>query len=1088
MTDRRASIDLEDIYELSPMQLGMLFQSLLSPKAGVFVEQIAVRLPSAIVRTSFERAWQAAVDRTPVLRSSFHWGDLEKPVQVVHRRVPVRVQVLDWRGVPPAGHERHVTDYLRRERSLAFELDAPPLMRLTLASASDAETWFVWQFHHLLLDGWSGQLLLKEVVDEYQALLARRPYNPPRREPFSAYIAWLQSQNEAEAEAFWRSQLQGLSAPTPVGIGRPLRAGADEGNAGEHQFALSFNQSEALRTFAKEHRLTLNTLVQGAWAMLLARYSGHRDVVHGMVVSGRPPELAGVETMIGLFINTLPLRVEVPLDADLVSWLTRLQRHQLEVTRYQYVSGLQLQRWSAVPSGTPLYDTVVVFENFPIATKGESSQRSEEPLYAGHTDSAITLLVVPEAAMGFKLLYDHRRFDAAQIAQLSRHFATLLSDLPNRTNARLGEVSLTTPAERQRVLVDWNATARPGYDRVSIAQLLADEARRNPDAIAFIDGKVSTTVSAVDLASNRLAQYLATRGIGHGTVVGVSAERSVEAVVACLALFKLRAVFLPLDQSYPLERLSYMATDARAAWVIGENEDVAGSQGRLSWDTVWPAAAECPADCPQPQATPDDVAYILYTSGSTGRPKGAAVHHRAVLNRLTSMWDQFPWQADDVGVMKTPLNFVDIFWEMLGGLLKGRPTVIAPQHIVAEPRALVELLAAHRVTRIWVVPSFLEMLLETFPDLGARLPALLFWSCGGEPLPIGLHRRFQQAVPSGTLYNMFGTSELWDVTVFDPARDGPVIDNVPIGRPIANTQTYILDARLEPTPVGVVGSLYIGGAPVSAGYVNQELTRERYIAHPFDPSPGAALYDTGDLARYRADGVIEYVGRRDLQINVRGFRVEPSEIEAQLDAHPGVRESVVVKRQVAPGDERLVAYVVANGNPVDSDVLQAYLAKSLPAFMIPLIARIDAIPMTPSGKPDRNRLPEAAPTSARARASLDMCTPLERTIAREFASILKVDRVARDDDFFAHLGGHSLVATRLVSRLREGLGIDLPLRAIFDAPTPAALAALVESRFGGTVTSDAAVSSILEDLAALPPEQAAALLDTFQAQTDDGQP
>lgn len=1076
-------VDVEDIYELSPMQLGMLFQSLLAPSSGVFVEQQAMRLTGAIVPAHFERVWQEVVDRTPALRTSFHWGDLEKPVQVVHRRVPIHIDRLDWRGMPASASNNQMAGYLRDERSRAFDLGEVPLMRIALIRSSATETWFVWHFHHLLLDGWSGQLLLQEVVDQYRALASGQQYIWPERPPFSDYIDWLQSQNEAEAEAFWRAELRGFSVPTTLGIGRTRTTATQEGNDGEWTFTLSEQDSETLRTFAKAFRITTNILVQGAWALLLGRYSGESDIVHGVVVSGRPTELPGVEAMIGLFINTLPTRVNLSYDQPVVTWLQGLQKRQMDLTRYQYVSSLQVQQWSEVPSGTRLYDTVVVFENFPGASKpGAQSPPTEEPLYSGRTDVPITLVVIPGSKIRMKLLYDHRRFEEREIEQMARHLTETMRNLAANAHAPLRDVSVLTIAERHRMLVEWNETRSPGYDDVALMEMLGQQAEQTPNAVAFIEGTNRVSIASVHEQSNRVANYLASLGVGAGTIVGVSGERSVQTVIAFLALLKLRAIFLPLDPSYPRERLAYMVRDANAALVLGLIPSRGPGSRVIDWSEAWQSASGFSVECPAPQASPDDTAYIIYTSGSSGRPKGVAVQHRVLLNRLTWMWREYPFLTGEVGVMKTALNFVDAFWEMLGGLLQGVPTVVAPQGVVADPNAFIDLLARHSVTRLWFVPSFLEMLLESCPNIGSRLPALRFWSSGGEALPADLYRRFQRAVPHGILYNVFGASELWDATVFDPERDGTVTDCVPIGRPIANTQAFILDAHHQPVPIGVPGTLHIAGAPLARGYINlDELSRQRFIPDLLNNKPGACLYDTGDLARFRADGVIEHLGRSDSQLKLRGFRVEPTEIENLINSCPAVRESVVVSRQTQFGDQRLVAYVVPHNGVRDTEKLLAHVAEWLPSFMMPTVTWIDEIPMTPSGKRDRNRLAASRDERQGAAATVSM-TPLESRVSRHFCEVLGIKYVGLSDDFFADLGGHSLLATRLLARLRESTGTDIPLRAIFDAPTPATLAAAIE-RISGDGVLDAESESIMAEIAALPADQSNALLESLRSQT-----
>jgi amino acid adenylation domain-containing protein len=1080
---------VEDVYDLSPMQLGMLFQSLLEPGAGMFVEEQVTPVPDALHPGLLESSWNAVIARTPVLRTSFHWMGIEKPVQVVHRHARLRVEAIDLRALSPESAAAAFAALLAERRRQGFDLEVPPLMRVALVRLAPQDSMFVWHFHHLLIDGWSAPIVLDEVMREYQGLVSGRPHTPRRRPPYRAYIEWLQRQDREAAERFWRDELRGLGAPTRLGIERAAASLGRNGAADrEHEVVLGAADSDRLRGVGRENRLTLNALFQGAWALLLSRYSQQADVVFGAVVSGRPPELAGVEEMIGLLINTVPVRVRVEPDEHLGAWLSAIQRRQLAAAAHHHVSALEIHEWSGLPSGTVLFDTVLVFENFPVSGGRDAEPLGDrEPACLGRADVGLSVIVIPGRTLRVKFVYDEDRFDEHSIATVAEQLLGLLRAFVREPQARLRDVSVLTAAERRRV-VDWNRTEYDGYDAVPLMQRLEDVARQAPEALAFIDAGERVSLRALHERSNQLASFLSAQGVGPGTVVGVSRDRSVDAVCALLAVLKCRGIFLPLDPSYPTDRLAYMAADASAGVVLGLEPSLAPAAKVLAWSEAWAAAAGESRESLRPQAEPQDLAYVIYTSGSTGRPKGVAVEHRAVLNRLAWMWREYPFAEGEIGVVKTALNFVDFFWEALGPLLQAVPSVIAHQESVSDPRAFVDLLATHAVTRLFFVPSFLEMLLESCPDLGRRVPRLRSWWSGGEPLSIDLYRRFEASVPGAVLYNVFGASELWDATVYDPRRDGLPRECVPIGRPIANTQAYVLDAQREPVPVGVTGSLYVGGASLARGYVGQEgLTRERFLPHPFRAEAGARIYDTGDLARCRADGIIEYVGRRDHQLKIRGFRVEPEEVESILDAHPGIRESAVVCRGSDAAGKRLVAYAVARGDGADTEEVLAHLRRSLPAHMVPSIAWIDAIPKTPSGKRDRARLPDEGAAPGPRRPAREPSSPLERLVARRFGEVLGRQVVGVDEDFFRDLGGHSLLAARLVSRLQESTGVELAMRAVFDAPTPAALAAMVEARLAGR-GGDARTSAVLSELAALPPDEAEALLAALEQQAEGGEP
>ncbi len=1090
MVENAQLADIEDIMELSPMQEGMLFQSLLAPTTGVFFEQLVIPLGSGLDVPAFESAWQAIIDRTPVLRTSFYWGDLEKPVQIVHRKVNITLEHLDWMATPHKDRTQRMDNFLKEARLAGFDLDTPPLMRFSLIRMAFNEQWFVWHFHHILLDGWSGQLLLSELLDQYRALTAGQAYRGPERRPFSDYIKWVQNRDMVKAENFWKKMLDNFSAPTTLGIGR-LSTGTlpPEGNEGQFVLQLSKPFSDTLRDFAQDCRLTLSTIFQGAWAILLSRYSQDTDVLFGIVVSGRPAELPGIENMIGLFINTIPLRVSVQPDARLLPWLKELQSSQIQASNFQYISPLQLQQWSNLPARSKAYDSVLIFENFPIAAVDEGNVADQRQFYLGRTDVDLTIIVMPEDALHLKFLFNHHRLDSGSISRLAGHLELLLKGFAESSDAGktpLSALSLLTFEERHKILVEWNNTDVPGFDEKPLMQLMEERVASSPDAVVLVENDREITLSEVHERSNRLAQYLIDRDVSPGAVVGVCLELSIDAVITFLGVLKARGVYLPLDPSYPRERLVYMMEDCSAQLVITKDE-LSRLFTHVDLVDLSTAAADISnqdATLPMPHAEPGNLAYILYTSGSTGLPKGAAVDYRTILNRLHWMWRAYPFVEGEVMIMRTALNFVDSLWEMLGGVLQGVPTVIAPDRVARDPGSFIQLLAEHNVTRLFLVPSYLELLLASNPTLGKDLPTLRFWFCGGEPLVIELYQRFRQSVPDGTLFNIYGTSELWDATIFDTSKTEAAGELLPVGHPIDNTEVYVLDNNLEPVPIGIVGRLHVGGVCLARGYVNRpNLTAKHFIPHIFSDNPNARLYDTGDLAKLLPDGSLVVVGREDDQINLRGFRIEPGEIESLINKHPGVHESVVLSRAYGDSDTRLVAYVVAAGGHRDTKEVLAYLSQNLPAFMVPAaVVWVETIPKTPSGKRNRRALLELEIPSIERRTSAIPQNDIEKSLVTHFQNILGVTAVGIHDDFFAHLGGHSLLATRLVSRVRDEFGVEIPLREVFDAPTVAQLAGEITRRLGADDDSSSieAIMAELEGLSADEIETLLADLDEYE--------
>jgi amino acid adenylation domain-containing protein len=559
------------------------------------------------------------------------------------------------------------------------------------------------------------------------------------------------------------------------------------------------------------------------------------------------------------------------------------------------------------------------------------------------------------------------------------------------------------------------------------------------------------TYDELNRRANRLGRHLVGLGVRAETPVGICLDRSIDMVVAVVAVLKAGGAYVPLDAAYPADHLAKIVADARTRVVLCDGRTISRlpRNGALLVDVdADPAAGESGDDLGV-SVGPDSLAYVIYTSGSTGRPKGVAVEHRQILNRLHWMWHAYPFADGEVACQKTALGFVDSVWELFGPLLKGVPNVIVPAEDVRDLKALVGILAENGVTRIWLVPSLLSALLETWPDLGRRLPALRFWVASGEPLSAELAAIFEESAPDAVLYNLYGTSEVWDATWYDPQREAPRNGRVPIGRPIANVQAYVLDGRLEPVPPGIPGELHVGGDGLARGYLGDpQLTAARFVPDPFARGPGARLYKSGDLARYRSDGNIEFLGRIDQQVKLRGFRVDVGEIEVALEEFPDVQAAVVALREDSPGEPRLVAYVVRDAHAAEDDGLavaaRRFLRRRLPEYMVPAaFVTLAALPRTATGKLDRRALPPPdRALSLLTRNYVAPRSPVEAEVADIWVELLGVERVGVYDSFF-ELGGHSLLGIRALSRVKDIFQVDIPFRAIFETPTVADLAALV---------------------------------------------
>ncbi|HEY2739428.1 MAG TPA: amino acid adenylation domain-containing protein, partial [Thermoanaerobaculia bacterium] len=1040
--------NVEDLYPLTPLQKGMLFHTLLAPESAVYVSQLTCTLPADLDPGCFRQAWETLVRRHGVLRTAFLWEGLDEPLQAVRKTVSVPWQELDWRGLPEDGQEHRFTDLCHRERHTPFSLARAPLLRFSLVHLG-RRTGFVWTLHHLLLDGWSLPLVVRELTIVYAALReGREPALPPVR-PFGDYVVWLKKQDPARAETFWRGELAGFTAPNALGVlgaDRPARVHGASGYA-EHGLQISREATARLQTLASQHKLTLQIVTLGAWAVLVSRYSGDEDVVFGNVVSGRPAALSGVETMVGMFINTLPVRARVNGAERLAPWLQRLQERQLARQEFEQAPLAEIQRWSEVPAGSPLFETLYVFENYPNAGAGGSNSLRIGDLHSFEsTNYPVTLTLTAADHVSLRLAYDRARMDEDSALRLLGHLGRLLAGIGERPEQALRDLSLLSEAELHQLRAEWNDTASFFPQEATLHSLFARQAELRPEAVAVAFEGEELTYSELDRRANRLARQLRDRGCDPESRIGVLLERSCELLVALLGILKAGAAYVPLDPDHPSDRLAFQDRDARLRWIVTR----AGLAGRLPGAEdrflFLPAGGDLPLSV---AVDPDHPAYVLYTSGSTGRPKGVVISHRAIVNRLHWGQEALPLTAADRVLHKTPISFDVSIWELFWPLMAGARLVVARPGGHRDNAYLARLIAGQGITVLHFVPSMLQLFLEE-PEAG-ECRTLRDVACGGEALSAELARRFAARLGHARLHNFYGPTETAvEVTswVCDAAGDDRG-GGMPIGRPVANTRILLLDRNLLPVPVGVPGELFIAGVNLARGYVERsDLTAERFLPDPEGREPGERAYRTGDLARWRAGGAIEYLGRLDHQVKIRGVRIELGEIEATLAALPGVREAVVVVREDVPGDRRLVAYVVADA-PVDAPVeeLRRSLRERLPDAMVPsAFVTLAALPLTSNGKVDRKALPAAGQHSSEEShlgSHLAPRTPVEEVLAGIWAEVLGRERVGVADSFFG-LGGHSLLATRVTSRLRKAFGVELPLRDLFETATLAELATRVE--------------------------------------------
>ncbi|MEW1896263.1 non-ribosomal peptide synthase/polyketide synthase [Streptomyces albidoflavus] len=1059
-----AAAAVEDVYPLTPLQNGMLLHTLADP--GVYLDQASFLLEGAGDPHRLATAWQRLVDATPALRTHLVWEDVPEPLQVVRRHAPLTVRHLDWSHLPEDAQAAALVELAQAERAAGVDLTAGPLMKLALVRARPDAVRVVWTFHHLVLDGWSTTQIFEDVFAQYAALGTDAAPAPLTRPPFREYVAWLRGQDGSAAREYWAGALAGFDAPTPLPYDRRPAPGHRAHAAARVRVELAEERAKALSAMAARHHLTLNTVVQGAWALLLARHSGEGDVCFGATTSGRPAELPGMESTVGNFLNTLPVRVRPAEEGEtLAGWLGRLQEEQARARGFEHLALREVREVSELPPGAELFDSLVVFENYPDneASAALHGLRISEVTAVDTTSYALDLTAYTDGdRLALDLSYDPALFDAGRIGHLARHLSVLLDGMPARTGLPPAALPSLTGEQEQALLAPggWSGAPLPYPREACLHELIAAQARRTPGAEAVASGADTLTYAELEERANRLAQHLAAHGVGPGAVVAICLERGVELAVAVLAVLKAGGAYVPLDATHPAERLAYVLSDSGAALVVTRDALAARLPGGevpvLSLDAEAGPIAARPARMPESGVTPRDLAYVIYTSGSTGRPKGVQVEHVSVVHGAAS-WDAgYGLTAEPGQEPLRQLNVAsfsfDVFVsDLVHALCHGGTLVIAPADTVADPARLLDLLAEARITHLDTVPALLTAVAEEAERRGTHLPELRVLAGGADLWRSDDCRRLlARTAPSTTVVNGYGVTEATVESCVQPVRPDTLPDTpgVPIGHPHPGVRMYLLDAALRPVPVGVTGDLYIGGPGVGRGYRNRPgLTALRFVADPFGTEPGARLYLTGDRARYLPDGGVEFGGRADQQVKVRGFRVEPGEIETALSSHPAVAAAVVAPGRDARGDTRLVGYAVPRpGHTFDPAALRAHLKSLVPAYMVPaVLVELDALPLNSNGKVDRRALPEPDPAERGGTAYVAPRTPGEEALAGIWQEVLGREGVGAEDDFF-DLGGSSVQLLQVTSRVRAAFGVALTVRDFYDAPTVAGLTAAVEEQ------------------------------------------
>jgi amino acid adenylation domain-containing protein len=1042
-------------------QQRLWFLSQLESDGSAFNISQAVRLIGPLDEPALEKSLNALVARHEPLRTNFELVNAE-PLQVINPLCAVKLTLVDLRELPLEDRETALSRLITESKRCAFDLSHDPLLRASLFRLSEHEHVLLLTMHHIVSDGWSMGVFFRELGALYEAFVNGQPSPlielPIQYSDFAVWQReWLRGEVLETQLDYWRKQLAGAPAvlELPTDKRRPL---IQTFNGSYHSSILSPELGDFLFEFNRREGVTLFMTLLAAFQTMLYRYTNQEDIVVGTPIANRTRK--ETEGLIGFFVNTLVLRTDCSGNPTFRELLRRVREVALEAYGHQDIPFEKLVE-ELKPERTlnrmPLFQTFFAVQNAPKSIlKLTNLELQEFPLF-GQTAKFDLSLYVGETSEGLRLTFEYNTdlFNETTIVRMAGHMETLLRGIVSNPDERLANLPLLPKPER-RLLEDWNETRFDYHPSLCLHELFEEQVERTPAATALTFADSQLSYRDLNGRANRLARYLRGLGVDLEVRVAIQAERSLDMIVGLLGILKAGGAYIPIEANCPAERVTFMIADSGAS-VLLTQKHLRESLPEVDCEVIcldadWPRITAESGGNLKSEVTPENAAHIIYTSGSTGTPKGVVGLHRASLNRIEWMRRFYPFAPGEVCCQKTSIGFIDSVWEIFGPLLGGVPLVVLDDDIVRDPHRFVAVLARNKVSRLVVVPSLLRVLLETVEQLDQQLSCLKYCICSGETLTLELVQKFRRHLPDCLLINLYGSSEVAaDVTCYEVGNLD--LNTVPIGRPLANTQVYILDDGFQPQPIGIPGEIHIGGDGLARGYLNRAgLTADKFVPHPFSSEPGSRLFRTGDVGRFLVDGNIEYRGRRDHQVKIRGVRIEPGEIEAKLAGHPQVRENLVVARDYA-GDQRLIAYVVPHDPAPGSDALRAYLQESLPENMLPFaFVMLDRFPLTVSGKINRMLLPAPEETRPQLEAPYTSATTeAEQIIVAVWQAVLQLEKVGTGDNFF-DLGGHSLLLVKVHSRLRASFEKELSMTDLFRYPTIRSLAKYLSDDQNATST------------------------------------
>ncbi|MGD6974999.1 non-ribosomal peptide synthetase [Bacillus altitudinis] len=1058
---------VQDMYYLSPMQEGMLFHTLHHQEKGFYVEQMDMNVKGTLRHDLLEKSMNIIVERYDIFRTVFLHEKVKRPVQVVLKNRPFQLDVVDIQDLSESEQLERIDRFKQKDQLRGFDLSKDLLMRASVFQTGPSSYRWIWSYHHILLDGWCFGLVVQELFAIYHALLHDIPYRLEPVKPYKEYIHWLEKQDKQASLEYWTQSLAGFEGQSTF---KEQRKQTNEHELGEIEWAMSKEETAALSELALQQNATLSSALQSIWSILLSRYQRSNDVLFGTVVSGRPADLAGVDRMVGLFINVIPRRIQLTDQMTFRSLLSETQQQSLAAEPHQYIPIYDIQ---AKAGQQQLIDHIVVFENVPAAKKDEQESllgfTVEDMNVYEKSNYDLNLLASPGEQLQLKLAFNQRAFDPVFVRKLKDQLTLLIKGTIKHPDQSVHTLTLVTKQEKQRMLEEWNAPELE-HDQLYLTKWFEHNVRKQPNAVALSAGDHTMTYAELNEQANRLARHLQKNGVGHQTVTAILAERTPELIVSLLAVLKAGATYVPIDPDYPESRIQYMLKDSGATHLLTHSSCISQTRS-LAFDGTYLFADDQEILLMSSENLPleaglDDTAYIMYTSGTTGQPKGIMTTHSNIA-RVVKNTNYLTILETDTLLSLSNSVFDGFTFDVYGALLNGAKLVLPTKETILDMSRLTELMKEEHVSVMFVPTALFHLLVDEGTDWMRSVRKVLF---GGERASVQHVRKAFDVMGKGRLLNVYGPTESTVFATYYPIDEAIPLEahSIPIGKPLNQTGAYILSEHRQLQPIGMVGELCLSGKGLAKGYLNRpDLTKQVFIAHPF--AAGERLYRTGDLAYFREDGLIEYAGRVDDQVKIRGHRIELTEIEANLLMHQGVKQAVLLADHDETNHTRLLAYITCDDAWKGKlDDIKSGLKERLPAYMLPHeLIELENLPLTPNGKVDKRQLPKPEAPQGNRRVKLP-ANEVEQKLLVMWREVLKREDISTDDHFF-ELGGHSLKAMSLLSIVSKEFEVQVPIHLLFETPTIEALSRYIQHQDGETAGYLVFNESQTSTVFALPP-------------------